>query len=803
MSLLNIGVTALTANRSALATTAHNISNVHTKGYSRQGVVTEAHPGQNLGTGFIGKGVLVSTVVRHYSDLIGRQANAASALAKANESRFKSLENLQDVFQNGEDGLGRAISSMMDSFVAVQTAPNDATGRTVALTRMTELASRFQAAASLIDEQEYAARQEIKSVGEFVTATAAQIAKLNGQISRAIATGHQPNDLLDSREQLIREVNEKVQVSVVQADHGNVSLFIGGSQPLVIGETSGIVQIDKATQWPGSGREALFFTPPKDGAGNAEDGRIELTAAIVGGGSVAGLLQFANDDLAEGRNLLGRMAMVIGTQLNGLNHQGVTLAGVPGGDLFSVQSRALPGYSDLPGYNATYDAAGNFVPATLEPATVHVTDPTQLRPSDYVLGFDTNSNPKVAWLTRQIDGQMTRVNWPATDDGVTTIAVDGLEFNIPNKTLRTATKVTQSILFSPLRDTAKELNALVHNPDDLAAASMLSANIAKTNRGQLQMSALAMTGQVAVAYTGLTPASSTVAGFDTAAKVQAAVKVTTLTPEARAEDQYKLTIDKVTGTLIIQRASDNAEVRTTLSALDKTGESIIQAWGLRFSLSAEMVNKASGANNTVDLQFKVPAEVAVPAKQAPWAVVFDDASGGYQFGEIDQSVPDAVPPILKNPTVISAGDAGAYVSGQPLIINGWTITLTGTPQSGDFVTVRRSTDMGAGYKLNAGNAAQFLAMRDRAVYDQDTKFTEGFAAALASIGTRTQSAKLGAEFSATVAQNLEADRTAVSGVDKDEEAARLLQYQQAYQASAKVIQIAQSLFDSVLQAVGR
>lgn len=803
MSLLNIGVSALSANRSALATTAHNIANVHTKGYSRQATVTEANPGQDMGAGYIGKGVLVSTVVRHYSDLLARQANAAAALAQANESRFKGLENLQDVFQNGEKGLGRAISNMMDAFVAVQTAPNDATGRTVALTRMAELASRFQAAGALIDDQEYAARQEIQSVGEFVTSTAAQVATLNGQISRAIASGHQPNDLLDSRERLIAEINAKVQVSVVPADQGHVSLFIGGSQPLVIGETSGIVQIDKASQWPGSRREALFFIPPKDGAGNAEDGRIELTAAIVGGGSVAGLLQFANDDLATGRNLLGRMAMVIGTQLNALNRQGLTLAGVPGGDLFSVQSRALPGYSDLPGYNPTYDAAGNFVAATLPAATVHVTDASQLRPSDYVLGFDVNANPKAAWITRQSDGQMTRVNWPATDDGMTTIAIDGLEFNIPNATIRAATKVTQSILFSPLRDTAKELNALVHNPDDLAAASMLSANIAKTNRGQLQMSALAVTGKVAVAYNTLTPATSTVAGFaGDAKKIQAAVQVSTITPEARSHDQYTLTIDRTAGALRIKRTSDGAEVQTTLTALEKTGDSVIQAFGLRFALKPELVN-AAAHGDTVTLNFGVPAEVAAPAARAPWAVVFDDASGSYQFGEIDQSAPSSTPPILKNPTIVSAGDVGAYVSGQPLVINGWTITLTGTPQAGDFVTVQRATDMGAGYKLNAGNAAEFLALRDRAVYDQDTKFTEGFAAALASIGTRTQSAKLAAEFSSTVSQNLEADRSAVSGVDKDEEAARLLQYQQAYQASAKVIQIAQTLFDSVLQAVGR
>ena len=47
------------------------------------------------------------------------------------------------------------------------------------------------------------------------------------------------------------------------------------------------------------------------------------------------------------------------------------------------------------------------------------------------------------------------------------------------------------------------------------------------------------------------------------------------------------------------------------------------------------------------------------------------------------------------------------------------------------------------------------------------------------------------------------DRTAVSGVNLDEEAARLIQYQQAYQASAKMIQIAQNVFDSLISSMGR
>ena len=86
---------------------------------------------------------------------------------------------------------------------------------------------------------------------------------------------------------------------------------------------------------------------------------------------------------------------------------------------------------------------------------------------------------------------------------------------------------------------------------------------------------------------------------------------------------------------------------------------------------------------------------------------------------------------------------------------------------------------------------------------QSGQLSDGFAGAMAQIGSRTQSAQFAQELSASFAANLERDRTAVSGVNLDEEAARLIQYQQAYQASAKMIQIAQNVFDTLITSMGR
>ena len=661
MSLMNVGVSALNANQQALTTVGHNIANVNTPGYSRQTVYTNALHGQNMGNGFIGKGVQVATVMRNYSALLNRQSNAANAIHAADTSRLQGLMQMQDVFKGGDGSLGAAVTNMMNAFVDVQAAPSDATGRNVVLTRMSELAARFHAASNMLEEQDYSTAQQLRNNALLVNDKASQVARLNNEISRALATGHQPNDLLDARDQVIREINQYVQTTQVAADDGSISLFVGGSQALVLGINSGQLSVEETKEYPGSQRMALYFSQP----GGQQ---LELTAAMVGGGEIAGLLKFRNEDLAEGRNLLGRLAMTIGHELNLQNQRGLTLNGQQGGALFSLPSTST-GYGNITGYS-------NIGPGA---ATTQVMDASQLKPSEYRLIFE--GSPVAPVLTRMSDGKVfNATSTPPLNMGnlATGFDADGLRFIVPAATLAAAVS-GNSMLFKPFSTAASEIEALVHNPDELAAASALTANINKNNTGKLQL--------------------------------------------------------------------------TQLGANDFTG---------------------------------------IPAAQDPVRLTFDGA------GQVTYQIYDHL-----SSTWSAASAPMDYTPGQPITINGWSITLTGTPAAGDTVDVANALDFGEAFRLNAGNAGAFLDLRDKKVFDQGTTLSDGFSAAMAVVGTRTQSVQLAKKLSSTVAKNLEMDRTAVSGVNLDEEAARLLQYQQAYQASSKVIQIAQSLFDSVLNAVGR
>ncbi|MDQ6640184.1 MAG: flagellar hook-associated protein FlgK [Pseudomonadota bacterium] len=175
-------------------------------------------------------------------------------------------------------------------------------------------------------------------------------------------------------------------------------------------------------------------------------------------------------------------------------------------------------------------------------------------------------------------------------------------------------------------------------------------------------------------------------------------------------------------------------------------------------------------------------------------ITFTDNSGNYSYSLVDTTS------VL--PTV---NGTGTFVAGQPIALNGFALKLNGSAKLGDSLVVAK-TAYPAG---DNGNANALLALRDATFVGQRTispgvvapgvNVTDAYASALASIGVRVQSASLAADQSAQVASDAKTAEAEKSGVNLDEEAARLIQYQQSYQAAAKMLQIAQSVFDTLLK----
>jgi flagellar hook-associated protein 1 FlgK len=142
-----------------------------------------------------------------------------------------------------------------------------------------------------------------------------------------------------------------------------------------------------------------------------------------------------------------------------------------------------------------------------------------------------------------------------------------------------------------------------------------------------------------------------------------------------------------------------------------------------------------------------------------------------------------------NPTGVVFSDGG------DISYNGWTVRISGVPKPGDTFTVAANT----GGNGDSRNAVLLAGLQTTGVLDSgSTDFGEAYRMQVSSIGIRTSEYQMMSEAQSTLASQAKLTYESVVGVDLDEEAAKLMRYQESYKAAAKVMQIANEMFDTIL-----
>jgi flagellar hook-associated protein 1 FlgK len=289
--IFGLGTSAMFAAQAALDTTAHNISNVNTPGYSRQQVELATEGGLYTGAGFYGRGVKVVTVTRQTNDFLVREVNGSTAQSSADQTRLDKLKQLESVLPTGEAGLGYSANQVLNAFVDVANQPQDYSARQVAIARMQDFVSRVNNAGNQLNDLQSGVVSDMGTTVDTINSLTSQIAYVNQQIAGYQGSGHTANDLLDKRDELVRQLNEKVSVNTVQADDGSLSVFMSGGQLLVLSNQAETLKMVRDPSDSTKARVALVT--------NGSD-RI-LDSGQMTGGALAGLLQFQDGDLADTR----------------------------------------------------------------------------------------------------------------------------------------------------------------------------------------------------------------------------------------------------------------------------------------------------------------------------------------------------------------------------------------------------------------------------------------------------------------------------------------------------------------------
>jgi flagellar hook-associated protein 1 FlgK len=465
--VLGTATSGLLAFQRALSTTGHNIANVNTPGYSRQRVEFETQTPQISGAGYIGTGVKTDAIVRMYDQFLVDRVRTSTSSTNGLTMYSDYAGRIANVLGDASAGLNGALESFFNAVQGVANNPSSIPERQVLLSEAESLVTRFQ----YLDSQLGATRDEVNAqigsmVGEINTLSQS-IADINKEIVIATgrAGGQPPNDLLDARDVLVEKLSSLVSVTTLQQDDGALNVFIGNGQALVTGFSAGTLSV-AGSPYDATRKEILFS------AGGSSAGAV-ITGSL-NGGKLGGLLDFRDEILDPSQNGLGRIAAVLGTEINLQHALGMDLDGDLGGTVFNLGSPQVSGHSG--------NGGSGTVSASFDTANIGA-----LTTENYVMSYDGTN-----WSLADMDGNAVAMTGLGTVGSP--FVADGLRIVVGG-----TPDPGDSFQIWPTRDGGEGIGLTIASVRDIAAAAPVriteatNANGLPTNGGdgKLQLTGIA------------------------------------------------------------------------------------------------------------------------------------------------------------------------------------------------------------------------------------------------------------------------------------------------------------------------
>ena len=357
---LNIGQTGLYAYKSALDTTAHNISNAETEGYSRQVMGQQAGKAIKMNStyGMAGTGVSVTGVVQKREEYYDLKYWKNNTLYGEYSGKSYYMNEIESYFNEvSVEGFTTTFNSMYESLQELSKDPSSLNVRTQVVNYAKSFAEYFNSLSVNMNSIQEECNFEIRNKVDQIDSCAQQIAALTKQINTLEVTGGTANDLRDQRALLVDELSEIANISVTEKKVG-----------AGVGVTSYVVKLDSITLVDTNTYNSLHVVPREKKANlNDVDGLYDIKWENgqdfdIRSASLGGTLQ-ALFEVRDGNNqfnLQGKGTAVAGTDyvtLVDTNVNSVEKLNIPETGVVTVGNRNYK-YS---GFEVTKDPDGKFV----------------------------------------------------------------------------------------------------------------------------------------------------------------------------------------------------------------------------------------------------------------------------------------------------------------------------------------------------------------------------------------------------------------------------------------------------------
>jgi len=449
--LLSNAISGLQASQSALRTTGHNITNANTPGYSRQSTEMVTRPEQRLGSaGYVGSGVRVQSIERMVDEFVTAQLRADTTAFNQLDKFNTNIAKIDRLFADESTGLSGGFKRF---FAALQNGaddPSSSPARQLVISEAESLSSRFNTIQDRLVDIERNLVREMDSIVKKVNDLSQNIADLNSSIADKASVGS-PNDLLDQRDEALRELSELVSIQTVKQGNGHINVFMGQGQSLVTGTSANRFSVSN------SGEVTL-----------TQGSRQNNVTQDINGGQLGGILEFRDGSLNQAKNEMGRLALALSEEMNRQQQQGLDLDGDFGQRMFKDINHAS--------YLSDRVVKDRVVGTDDRQMTLEIADTGQLTTSDYRFQIIEGSSNYV--VTRLSDREVV-------DQGVLSGAVpevlefDGLRLNLNGGNFQGGDSYT----LKPTNGAAAHMEAELSRPEDLAFAAPVRTGTSSGNEG--------------------------------------------------------------------------------------------------------------------------------------------------------------------------------------------------------------------------------------------------------------------------------------------------------------------------------
>ena len=335
--IYGIAKSGLQAYKEGLATTGQNIANVGNEAYARREAhISEVKSGSDALqiSNSAGYGVKIDGITRAFNQFIDIQLqNAASGFAFST-AQATVLNQLEQVVRPTQGSVSQRLQELFESFNLVAQDPSDLASRHVAVDNAKALASSIVIVANGISDLRNFVSENLETDVSEANGILKQLAEIQEELLGNEPARKAPNDLLDQRDALIKELSNLVEVNVDYKSGGMIDISIGTAgqgRPLL----SGVVHSNLVVQQ--SGGSPKIFLDNSNGGGLS---KIQLQSGRISGNLAADIA------LVETKSALDQMTRKLVSEFNELHNLGTNLNGELGGDFFNLDGVKILKTSD-------------------------------------------------------------------------------------------------------------------------------------------------------------------------------------------------------------------------------------------------------------------------------------------------------------------------------------------------------------------------------------------------------------------------------------------------------------------------